>query len=345
MDRFYSVSPIVGLAHSDDTSCSWTLAIGALDGLLTTDFWSDPTNAMRVYAIAQDADGATTPKVYPSDDGGTSFGAPIYDGTMVDVLMGVESARSDPRTIYIAAFTVPGIHPKLLRSRDAGATWTTLDLEPQLGPNNFRLIAVDPADANTVTLRVIQPEGESIAISHDGGETFTKPVTLPGGIFTSYAKLDSGTLLAAGFVLDKAYGFRSTDGGKTFQDWKVPHLRAMATRGGKLYAAAKNYSDDWAVGVSTDEGLTFTPLTRYEQVKSIRQCAQTVCQDSCKALVSRQVWTQSVCDGTVAPPPPPPSSGGGCRVGTAPTPGGTALAATAALVALALAAGRRRRRR
>jgi hypothetical protein len=316
MDRFYSVSPIVGLAHSDDSSCSWSLAKGSIDGLLATDFFPDPTNGARVYAIAQDPNGADTPKIFPSDDGGATFGPPIFDATMNDVLMGIESARSDPQTLYAAMFSVPGIHPKLLRSRDGGATWTTLDLEGQLGPNNFRIIAVDPADANTIALRVIQTDGESVAISHDGGETFTKPVTLMGGVLTSYVKLDSGTLLVGGFVLDKARGFRSTDGGKTFQDWSpVPHLQAMGTRGGKLYAAAKNYSDDWAVGVSTDEGLTFKPLTRYDEVNSIRACAQTVCKDACTALVARQVWSQSVCE---PPPPPPPPSSGGCEMAAGP---------------------------
>jgi MYXO-CTERM domain-containing protein len=343
MDRYFSVSPLVGLAHSDDASCSWTLAKGTLEGLLTTDFFPDPSNAMRVYAIAQDPDGATTPKVYPSDDAGATFGAPIYDGTTADVLMGVESARSDPKTIYVAAFTVPGIHPKLLRTRDGGATWTTLDLEPQLGANNFRLIAVDPADANTVTLRVIQQDGEAVAISHDGGDTFAKPIFLAGGVLTSYAKLESGTQLVAGFVLDKARGFRSTDGGKTFGDWQIPHLRAMGVRDGKLYGAAKNYSDDWAVGVSTDEGLTFTPLTRYDQVKAIRACVQTTCQDACQMLVSRQVWTKSVCDGS-APPPPPASGGCGCGVAGA-TGGAVSALAVATLVGLAAAARRRRQRR
>jgi MYXO-CTERM domain-containing protein len=343
LDRYFSVSPIVGLAHSDDASCSWTLAKGTLDGLLTTDFFPDPSNADRVYAIAQDANGVMTPKVYPSDDAGATFGAPLYDGTTADVLMGVESARGDPKTIYVAAFTVPGIHPKLLRTRDGGATWTTLDLEPQLGPNNFRLIAVDPEDANTVTLRVIQQNGEAVAISHDGGETFAKPIFLEGGVLTSYAKLASGTQLVAGFVLDKARGFRSTDGGKTFSDWQIPHLRAMAVRGSKLYAAAKNYSDDWAVGVSTDEGLTFTPLTRYDQVKSIRACVQATCQDACLMLVSRQVWTQSVCDGS---PPPPPASSGGCGCGvTGPAGGAISALALAALAGVAATARRRRQRR
>jgi hypothetical protein len=212
-----------------------------------------------------------------------------------------------------------------------------------LGPNNFRLIAVDPADANTVTLRVIQSDGEAVAISHDGGETFAKPIFLAGGVLTSYAKLESGTQLVAGFVLDKAHGFRSTDGGKTFQDWQVPHLRAMGVRAGKLYGAAKNYSDDWAVGVSTDEGLTFTPLTRYDQVKSIRACVQTTCQDTCLMLVSRQVWSRSVCDMSVAPPPPPPG-GGGCGLAGA-SGGAAALAGAAVILGLTAAAARRRQRR
>src|SRR6185436_11669804 len=161
-----------------------------------------------------------------------------------------------------------------------------IDIEASLGENNFRIIAVDPADSRTITLRVIEPLGEGVAISHDGGETFKRPFTLAGGVLTSYAKLESGTILVGGVVLDEARGYRSTDGGVTFADWKVPHLRALGARGQMLYAAAKNYTDDWAVGVSTDEGVTFKPLTRYDQVKAIRACVQALCLESCQNLVS-----------------------------------------------------------
>lgn len=345
MDRFYSVSSLTGLAYSDDDSCTWKVARGTVERMLTTDFFPDPANPLRVFAIGQDPDGATTPQVYPSDDGGATFGAAIFVTTSVDTLTGVESARSAPQTIYLAMFSSPGIHPKLVRSTNGGAQWTTIDVEPFLGQNNFRIIAVDPTDAKVLTLRVIEPLGESVAVSRDGGDTFTKVSTLAGGILTGYVKLDSGTVLVAGAVLDQARGFRSTDGGMTFQDWpQVAHLRALGTRGGKLYAAAKNYSDDWAVGVSTDEGQTFTPLTRYDQVKSIRACAQAICLESCKTLVARQVWDRGVCEVPEPPEglPEPPAAKSGCGCGVASQPGPLAWSALAALALVGAAlAGRR----
>jgi MYXO-CTERM domain-containing protein len=190
--------------------------------------------------------------------------------------------------------------------------------------------------------------------------TFAKVASLQGQ-FTAYVRLDSGTILVAGALAVEGVGFRSTDGGMTFTDWtprtlsdggvpdvaadggapRPPHLRALAARGGKLYAAAKNFSDDWAVGVSTDEGLTFTKLTRYDQVSAIRACAVSACQDSCESQAAAQVWPVTLCHPTAPPPPPEPKKGCGCTVGDA---RGATWGVGLLLSALALARARRARR-
>src|SRR5262249_28810552 len=153
--------------------------------------------------------------------------------------------------LYTTTTTAPSIHPALVRSRDGGATWTTLDLEPMLGPTKFRIIGVDPTDPSTIYLRVMDQNVESGAVSKDGGTTFTIGASVPGGVISAFVRLASGTILVGGIAVADAVGFRSTDGGATFAPWApVPHLRALAERGGKLYAAAKNYTDGWAIGVS-----------------------------------------------------------------------------------------------
>jgi hypothetical protein len=365
LDRLYSASTLVGLAYSDDDSCTWTSAGGSLESVVATDYFSDPTNPTRVYALGQLANDNTSPyRVVSSDDGGKTFGSPIFMAPAGVTLAGVESARTDPRTLYLASYTMVGTHPTLQRSSDGGATWTPIDVEPSLGANDFHIIAVNPDDANVVTLRVSEPTGESLAISRDGGMTFTKMFTIAGQL-TAYVRLASGTILVAGALAIDGVGFRSTDGGHTFTDWtpltesdggvpdvgsdggapRPPHIRALAERGGKLYAAAKNFTDDWAIGVSTDEGATFERLARYRDVSSIRPCAQAACLESCEAQAGAQVWPPAVChDDHPAPPPPPQKSGCGCVVALTRGASGAALAPALALVA-ALCLARTRRRR
>ena len=353
LDRFFSLSPLVGLAYSDDGSCTWTQATGTIMSLVARDYFPDPTNAMRVLALAAPLLG-TPGELLPSSDGGATFGAPLFTAPATGTLASVEIARSDPQTIYLAMTTTTVeagktlTHPSLVRSMDGGTTWTPLDVEAALGQFNFLIIAVDPLDAKTLTLRVIEQSGESIAVSTDGGVTFKKTLTVAGAQFTAYARLDSGTELLGGVVNTTAVGYRSTDGGLTFTPWTsapLLHLRALATRGGKLYAAAKNYSDNIGVAVSTDEGATFTKLMQYDEVKSIQACAQAACAESCLYQSTQAIWDKSVC-GAPTTMMPPPAAKGGCGCGLV-APGGRRAVGTGVvgLAALCLLARGRRPRR
>jgi hypothetical protein len=359
-DRFFALSPLVGLAWSDDDSCSWHTAGGALDRALARDFFPDPSDGSHVLAIGSiPVDGGSSYQLFESRDGGATFGDPLYTAPPAGTLIGVENALTDPKTIYLALYTTtetaPSLHPALVRSTDGGQTWSTRDLEPALGAVKFRIIAVDPADPLTLYVRVSDVDGntESVAVSRDGGATFTKVLSVGNGVITAFARLASGTVLVGAIVVTYGLGFRSTDGGATFQPWfPVPHLRALAERDGKLYAAAKNYTDGWAIGVSTDEGQTFQPLARYDQVRAIRACAQAACENSCDFQAGAGIWAPAVCqgdgDGGISPPGPEPPGGGksgggcGCEIGGGLPP--AAAAVGAAVAALAAALGRRRRR-
>jgi hypothetical protein len=375
LDRFFALVPSQSLAYSDDGSCSWHEAGGIAGRFLATDFFPDPVDANRVFVVgASSVDGSDgTGQVFASADGGATFGAPLFTAPAGAGISGVESSRSAPLTIYVAVFTTPGLHPKVARSMDAGQTWMTFDVEASLGANEFRIIAVDPIDPMTLTVRVFEPLADSLAISRDGGVTFAKaalPVaaalagrgatdggaSVPPLALTSYVRLDSGTILVGGVVSTYAVGFRSTDGGANFVNWPgVPHLRGLAARGNRLYAAAKNYSDGWAVGLSTDEGLTFTPLTTYDGVSSVRDCAQATCGASCLSQVARQIWRRDVCeaggvdpsdgDGPAPVEPSTKKTGCGCLVGgDAGRVSGAGLLGGLLLVAALLAARRPRRR-
>jgi hypothetical protein len=365
----YALSPEVGLASSDDVSCRWIRDGGALASTIATDFFPDPTDARRVLAIAAaPADAAIgADVVYESMDGGETFDAtPIYVASPGDRLVGVEIARSAPRTIYVA-IAGPGPHPVLARSDDAGATWSTFDLAPSVGARTARIVAVDPVDANLVYLRAIGAGAELLAISRDGGTTFTTPITLAGGSLSAFARLASGTVLVAGLLPGEGgttagVAWRSGDGGVTFDDWTLspmPRLRALAERGGKLYLAGSNYMDGWALAVSTDEGRTLQPVARYDQVSGVKACVAAVCQDVCDEQAGRKIWAPDVCNpvpgdggsgdagdgGGDAGPPPQTASGCGCSTATPGPDAGVAIALVFFVTAQRSAATRRRRGR
>jgi hypothetical protein len=324
-DRLYSRSVEVGLAISSDDSCSWRRAGGALATAIVSDYFPDPTDAGHVLAIVG-ATGDGGPGVYESRDGGDTFAAtPLFVARAGDELLGVEIARSDPRVIYLS-LAAPGPRPMLARSGDAGATWQMLDVEPSLGARRPFIIAIDPEDADVVTLRVIGAGVELLAVSRDGGASFATPITLAGGALSGFARLASGTVLVAGLVpgdggtTTSGVAWRSGDGGRSFGDWTLapaPRIRALAERGGALFIAGDNYMDGWALATSSDEGRTLQPILRYDQVGGVKACVAAACQDLCDEQAGRGIWEADVCwpagdAGADAGPPPGPPSGCGC---------------------------------
>ena len=139
-DRFYALSLLTGLSFSDDESCGWRSAGGALAGQTVSDFFTDPSDPMRVLAAATpvtDGGGAALASVFASTDGGATFGAtPLYTAPAGASIVGIEIARSDPQVIYLTYVTVTGsgYDPFLVRSADGGATGRRSICSPRSAP-------------------------------------------------------------------------------------------------------------------------------------------------------------------------------------------------------------------
>jgi hypothetical protein len=341
LDRFFARSKSIGigLAYSDDESCGWQSAGGAVAGLTISDFFPDASDPMHVLAAAAapgDA-GAGAVAVYVSTDGGATFGAtPLYTAAAGTAIVGIEIARSDPRVIYLTTYTVDssGYHPMLLRSADGGGSWTPTDLLAPVGSAIVRILAVDEANANLVYLRATGATGETLAVTRDGGTTFATPLTIANGAVSAFARLASGTVLVGALVNfagdgggTMGVGYRSTDGAMSFGSWTLqpqPHLVGLGERvvngQSTLYLSGKNYSDGWALAVSTDEGATLTPVIRYDQVGGIKSCVQQICRDTCNYEEMQAIWDPSVCAagdaGARDAGPPGPSASSGCHCAT-----------------------------
>ncbi|HVY37645.1 MAG TPA: hypothetical protein VHM31_06910, partial [Polyangia bacterium] len=297
------------LAFSDDGSCGWQTAGGAVVGQLITDAYVnpylDPGGGMRVLAIGV---ANQICSLFPSADGGVTFAPALIQGMAGQTMTGVEIARSDPNVIYLAIHAADGA-PLLARSGDGGAHFTVHDLSADLGPGLVRIVAVDPADPNRVLLTFLGANDQSIALTADGGASATKRVTINGN-FTAYTRLPNGTILIAAMVeYSTAPGlFRSRDGGGTFEMVaRPPAIRALSQRGGLVYAAADNFGDGYAIGTSSDEGTTWQGLITYADVTAIAPCLKAACQAICDNEVSMGVWAADVCSAD----PPAGAAGGG----------------------------------
>jgi hypothetical protein len=369
--RLYALS-LGTLAYSDDRGCGWGAAGGALAGLVVSDAFPDPGDASRVLAVARPGGGAAgAAAVLASHDGGATFdGAALYTAADGDDISGVEIARSAPATIYLTLTGSPGFVPKLARTDDGGASWSVSDLSGTLGNVALWLVAVDPEQPARVFLRVAGSGGEALAVTDDGGATVRRVLPIDGGSLTAFARLASGTLIAAasfGGTGSAAGGaatgalYRSVDGGQSFQALAgAPRVRGLAERAGVLYAAADNYKDGFALGTSSDEGTTWQALMRYDQVGAVDACVRAFCADGCRTEADQAVWSAATCEAPADPPSVEPAGSDGGTGGDAgarePAGGGAGgcgcavtagrplgAAAGAGLIVAALARSRRRR--
>lgn len=293
-----------GLIYSDDDACTWQAAGGTLSNVLPYAFAVDPSTSRRVYAVGVPSSGGRQgDNIYVSDDGGLSFGEPVFTSPERSAVLTVLVAPSQPDRLFASMFSAPENHPLLLRSDDAGAHWeVAADLVDSLGDNPFELLAIDALDANKIYARVLEPSAETLATSDDGGLSFVPSVSIPGKL-NAFLKLASGTILVAGTAGTEAVGYRSKDDGQSFEPWiGAPHVHALAERNGKLYVAGDHFADGFAIAESDDEGAHLRPLAAFDQVQAVTSCVADACAESCAYYAGTGLWPEAVC-GLDSPPP------------------------------------------
>lgn len=336
-----------GLSVSTDRGCNWSFVGGDLTDRYVVDLSTEKGAPQNAVAIASNGIGGgkfLTQVFETSDDGATWTQAGV--NLPEDFLgLSIDTAPSDPQRMYLTGrYGAPAYTGVVERSFDRGQTWEKLEITGADDKHPPYLAAIDPTDPDVLYVRLDAAEADSLVVSKDGGATWTQVFQETGGLL-GFALSPDGKKVAVGGDLDGLW-IAPTD---TFAFTKVADLRVkcLLWTPNELYACADEFKDGFHIGVSHDEGKTFTAFEHLQEVCPLECPEGSKVASECPkqwGAVSLTIDAKS-CDET--PPTTTSSStggggtGGGCGIGGGGAAGGALLFGAAA----ALAAARRRRLR
>jgi hypothetical protein len=271
-----------GLEISPDTGCNWSCLGGALDDEAIADIAVRPDAPHSVVALTStgyvdDAGGGEHSQVFESTDDGQHF-EPL--GTAIDpavLVTTIEVATSDPQRLYVSGGR--GFGPTrtaaLFVSMDQGTTWVERTAPIDLAYESAIYIGgVDPVDADRVYLRTggIGTSGlghSRLLVTTNAGESFQIVLELSGQML-GFTLSPDGSEIYAGSVEDGLFaGDRSS---LAFVHRSTIHVECLAAHANELWACADQASG-FFVGLSTDNGATFTAKLQRAGVEAPIACA------------------------------------------------------------------------
>lgn len=273
-------SNLGALFGTADHGCTWTPATGSVSGLLIVDAFVDPSNPSSVLAIGWPA--ASGASLLSSSDAGRTFGPVLLQSGTPPVhaderLLSAEIAASNPAVLYATTFASPGSaspagSAALLRSANGGASWARfeLGLSPQV---QAKIAQVDPADANTVYLRVSAATTDEIRVTSDGGAT-VQTLLAPGTSIDGFVRASDGALYAGSSA---GNFYVRAPGATAFQTLPGPHLLCLGERAGRLYACGTPVVDGYDLAASDDGGKTFQKTLRFTEIVGPAGCVDAAC--------------------------------------------------------------------
>jgi hypothetical protein len=307
-------------------------------GKTVTDVFPSPTDPTLVLAIIVTISGSS---IAASHDGGRTFGPTTLYST-AHLLTGIEIARDAPGVIYATEYHPPSDASRgsavLLRTSDGFATAPVARELPTFPPPpgeptpvvpQPRILAVDPEDPDTVYLRLLNGNRDSIGVTLDGGKTVEIALTI-NGQFSSFLRATDRTLYAG--TLEGQLYVRPPGG--IFSSRPGPHLRCLGQKPGtsRIYACGDMFVDGFSLGYSDDAAQTFQPMMKFTDLKGLLSCAPV--QTACAAH-----WQRIGCVLGIGTNCGPSGSDGGIQPGGTPARGTSGCTtAGAALGALAFAA-------
>ena len=302
-----------GLSMTSDNGCNFAFepAIGIQN---IADVSVEKGNPARALALAStsDAMGGFSTQVWRTTDSGrtwTTLGGDI-DPTLLGLT--IDSAPSDPRTIYLTGVryvpsdggTSRGV---LYRTTDDAESWVSLDVPGTDNRYQAYLSAIDPGDPRKLYIRVRGPDvyGQAgsfvenwLLYSEDGGASF-RELLRENADFLGFALAPDGQSVfvgmgdsyAPGFVRpgnEAAFGlYRASVSDFAFE--RVVHARGVPSGhtscltfdGDELWVCTRDATQGFMLARSNDRGSTLEPVAKLVDLEGPVECA-------CESSTGRQ---------------------------------------------------------
>lgn len=274
------VGTFTGLSATHDRACDWAFTGAPLDGKYVIDVSTDKAAPHTILALSTNGStpadaGADAAETFltivaeSKDDGRTwaAIGTSIPDDFVAET---IDSAESDPKRLYVTG-TVGQPHVGYLeRSDDRGATWTRLPIDLHGGDAPY-LAAIDPNDPDRLYVRIDAAGTDPLLMSTDGGHTFTLIFTSKSPLL-GFALSPDGSSIAVGSATDGilvAPSGAATGATPAFAPASTVGAACLTWTSAGLYACGREYPDGFTVGVSTDQGKTFTDLDHLSDLEPL----------------------------------------------------------------------------
>jgi photosystem II stability/assembly factor-like uncharacterized protein len=169
----------------------------------------DPSNPERIYL------GTSAGKLFISNDGGATWARLAHLGSGNDyVLDNIAVDPSDPKILYVAAWSVENDGGDLFRSKDSGRTWFTLN---GVHGKSLRALALAPSNPKVVVVGAL----DGVYLSNDQGETWYRITPTSNPELRNFESVavdprDPNTIYAGTWHLP----WKTTDGGATWKSIK-----------------------------------------------------------------------------------------------------------------------------
>jgi photosystem II stability/assembly factor-like uncharacterized protein len=263
-----------GLFRGSSDACDWSSVLAA-PGLASAG--AITRGGPGVLFAGSSSDGASNSVLRSTDDGRTWTSA--YGPNLGQWYESIAVAPSDPMRVYAVQNTPPQrAEPwvvTVLRSDDGGAHWTTSPFTVLTHEWRLFLLGVDPTNEDRIlayTQDLYTGEHERVMLSEDGGASWTQVLQLTQVLGGAWAP-DGSSAYVAGPV-DGLW--RSDDHGHTFAGIRTElYLRCVVADTHAVWVCADDYSAHFAIGRSTDRGVTFSTVARLRSISGMPSCAPT----------------------------------------------------------------------